>query len=332
MSTSLSIPKDKTLPGRKKGTACYKRTLLKTGTVYILDDDHETKGRRRIKTIHRQKCGLIREAFATHTPYQVSSVPSCKSEEDLLTYWRDTLRAKADHEITVIYFHGDAGRNGEDFTMSLKGQNFLLNGYKFLELLCKSEKHVFVLLDCYFPRRFKDRQGLQRRPTCEAAFEIVASGTPGQDTEGNREVTPFTDCIVEHIERLVEKANDDELTRTACFTLSELLGSKISINEALDDNPIRFTTSDLRPQFKMIAGKEVEVDKVVPRLYLDPEYIRENKMLAFQCDIVKDTKKAREEKEQARKTREQSAGILAKPISKPDSVIDEGFDEDGALD
>lgn len=168
----------------------------------------------------------------------------------------------------------------------------MINGYKFLELLCKSEKHVFVFMDCYFPGRFKDRQGLQRRSTCEAAFEIVACGAPGQDTEGNADVNPFTSAIVEHIEELVYKASNKKLYRKACFTLLELLGSRNPINKALDDNPTRFTTCNLGPEFKTVDGEAVEVEKVVPRLYFDPAYIRKNKKLAFQCDVVKDTKKA----------------------------------------
>jgi len=97
------MPETERLPGRNNGTECWKRTLFEKGRVYILDDDHNTS-RRRIITIHRQKCAAVRETFATYTPYQVSSVPSCKSEEDLFAYWKDTLRAKADDEVTVIYF------------------------------------------------------------------------------------------------------------------------------------------------------------------------------------------------------------------------------------
>jgi len=181
---------------------------------------------------------------------------------------------------------------------SLKGQNFSLNGYKFLELLCKSEKHIFVILDCYFPGRFKNIQGLQRRPTCEAAFEIIAPGAPGQDVEGSQDVNPFTDCIIDHMEQLVEKAKKGKLYRKACFTLLELLGGPDPINKALDDNPTRFLTSSTRREFMTIGKEKVEVDKVVPRLYLDPQYICDNKKLAFQCDIVKDTEKARKAREQ----------------------------------
>lgn len=110
--------KNKTLPSRKKGTECWKRTLLEKGAVHIVDDDYETRAhQKRIMSIHRQKCAAIRKCFAEHTPYEVSSVPSGKGEQDFLDYWKETLRAKADDEVTVIYFHGDAGGNGDRFHM-----------------------------------------------------------------------------------------------------------------------------------------------------------------------------------------------------------------------
>lgn len=132
---------------------------------------------------------------------------------------------------------------------------------------------------------------MQRRPACEAAFEVVACGPAPQEIEGNALVNPFTGCIVKHIEQLVALASAGHLKRKACFTLSERLGDfRNPINDVLDNNPIRLSTCPI------VSEEKVPRDKVVPRLYFDPEYIRQNKKLALQCDVVKDKKKEMEEK------------------------------------
>lgn len=113
------MAKNKIRTGRKKVTAPIKRTLFSSGRLYIVDDEG-TDPHADLTDIHPQKCNKIRETIAKHTPYPVTSVPVCEDQGTFLEYWRDTLRAKSDDEITIIYFHGNAGGNGHKYRIDRK--------------------------------------------------------------------------------------------------------------------------------------------------------------------------------------------------------------------
>jgi len=110
-----ATPQKGCLPGRNKGTACWKRTLLQRGTIYILDD--EVPSGKRIKSVHAQKCAEMRSFFKKHTNYKIREVPQCASETKFLEFFKEKLRAQSDNEISIIYYHGTSGMNGEDFAL-----------------------------------------------------------------------------------------------------------------------------------------------------------------------------------------------------------------------
>jgi len=204
-----------------------------------------------------------------------------------------------------------------------------------------------MLLDCYLPTRFHDKSRLQRRLTCEAAFEVIACGHPGQDTEGTTSVSRFTDCIIDQFEELINRAREEDKTtakaaakgkasamsrsRRAPFSISQMLRGC----DVLNTNPVRLWSSHTRPEFMRIDKEKVEMDKVVPRLYINPDAIRKHKKIVFQCDVIKDTEKARRaEKELAGKAYvplclyQIHATTLTSNSGEPASTVDEGFDEE----
>ena len=104
-------------------------TAYNSTTIYIVDDknpDEESRDDRmaarlcRGKTFneHDSKCDLMRSFFKACTDYEVKGVyfPSGSTLSEFSTYWGNELSTKGAGDLVVIYYHGRAGGNGEDYT------------------------------------------------------------------------------------------------------------------------------------------------------------------------------------------------------------------------
>ena len=225
-----------------------------------------------------------------------------------------------------------------------------VDAWKLLELFSKSDKNVLLLIDGFFPERLDGKNALYREMTCRAGFELLASGYPGQNTEGTPCANQFTSSIAKKLRKYVELAKKDKLKLNAPFSFSGLLRSVTALNT----NPDRvWFTKTKKVHVTNGSGEKVEKPKVVPRFRIDPDYIREHGKFIIHSDIIKDTEKeARDRAAENQKAQEEGERVARESlyVLMPDHTLllianvyvhsahngDEGFidddDEDEAAD
>lgn len=96
------------------------RKTYSNGFVYIIDDV-EASSKRTAKyklDAHRNACNAIREMFNESTDYEVSlrSATSSPTEKVYFSEWARQLANKGPNDFIIIYFHGNAGWNGPQYT------------------------------------------------------------------------------------------------------------------------------------------------------------------------------------------------------------------------
>jgi hypothetical protein len=104
----------------------YSPELYKNGHVYIVDDvdpDAPVKtimGKEKVDS-HTYKCDLIRELFTKHSNFEVHSVRFRKGAKgkDAETYWQRELQSKTRDDLLIIFFHGKAGGEDEEYKWSV---------------------------------------------------------------------------------------------------------------------------------------------------------------------------------------------------------------------
>lgn len=98
-------------------------------TVYIIDDRdplaNERSGRLASRLgkgksydEHSRKCEQISDWFGMITDYEVKSVkfPAKSKPAQFFAYWDSELKNVSAGHLIIIYYHGKAGGNGEDYT------------------------------------------------------------------------------------------------------------------------------------------------------------------------------------------------------------------------
>ena len=68
---------------------------------------------------HRSKCDLVRSFADKLTNCEFKSVrfPQGTSRKGFSEYWKQELSGKGAGDLIIIYYHGRAGGNGEDFEL-----------------------------------------------------------------------------------------------------------------------------------------------------------------------------------------------------------------------
>jgi len=200
---------------------------------------------------------------------------------------------------------------------------YRVNAFNLFEKFSKSEKNILVLIDGFFPDRLQDKSALYREMTCRAGFELLASGYPGQNTEGTPCVNQFTSSIAKMLREYIKLAMKGKLTLKAPFSFSTLLATVTALNT----NPDRvWFTKTKRDYTRSESGERIETPKVVPRFRIDPDYIREHKKFVVHSDIIQDTEKeARDRAAENQKAQEEGERVARESmyvfISGPRIVV-----------
>ena len=105
----------------------YPPEIYRNGHVYIVDDVDENAEVRTIvgqakRESHSYKCELIRVLFREHSQYQVHSVrfPKGAKGKDVEAYWRGELQTKTRDDLLIVFFHGKAGGQDDEYKWSVK--------------------------------------------------------------------------------------------------------------------------------------------------------------------------------------------------------------------
>jgi len=175
-----------------------------------------------------------------------------------------------------------------DISSFLRSAPGKLNAYNWLKVLSESEKNILLLIDGYLPSRFHGKKGLARDLECRAGLEIIACGRPGQNNNAEKAINPFVEQLILQMEDLIARAAKKTFRSRAALSLPQLLK-----RATLDNNPVRLWLSTCAPEYVKEDGETREKDKVVPRLRICPRYVKAHGKIAFHCDIIRDTKKAR---------------------------------------
>ena len=70
---------------------------------------------------HSINCGLMRSLFEKGLDCEVQNVsfPKKSRKGDFLSYWDEQLADKDESSLIIIYYHGNAGGNGENYEWSV---------------------------------------------------------------------------------------------------------------------------------------------------------------------------------------------------------------------
>lgn len=105
----------------------YPPKVYRSTHLYIVDDiDPNAQPRRggrrggRVDS-HTYKCNTIREFFRDYTNVEIHSVrfPQGTRGNGFLNYWREELATKSTDDLVIVYFHGSAGGEDEDYKWSV---------------------------------------------------------------------------------------------------------------------------------------------------------------------------------------------------------------------
>ena len=94
----------------------------RAGYVFIIDDVEDTPGKPvmgLVKTdVHSHNCAVIRNFFTEFTDFTVEGVkfPKQAKEQDFFDYWDQQLSNKTSEDLIIVYFHGNAGSEEEDYS------------------------------------------------------------------------------------------------------------------------------------------------------------------------------------------------------------------------
>lgn len=100
----------------------YPPKEYQTAHLYIIDDIDPNaqpalqRNRRRVPA-HTHKCNIIRDLFKDSTNCEVHSVrfPQGTRGREFFAYWRNELSTKTANDVVIIYFHGSAGGEEEEY-------------------------------------------------------------------------------------------------------------------------------------------------------------------------------------------------------------------------
>jgi len=91
--------------------------------LYIVDDyDRDAAPRapmgRQRPDPHRWACDCIDALFRTYTNTEVHSVrfPAGTTEAGYFKFWQDELATKTKDDLIIIYYHGNAGEEDEEYS------------------------------------------------------------------------------------------------------------------------------------------------------------------------------------------------------------------------
>ena len=95
-----------------------------TGHVYIVDDiDPNAKPTRRVcgkqkVPTHVFNCNSIRDLFGHFSDYEVHSgrFPKGTKTSEFFAYWENELQSKTTDDLLIIYFHGIASSEEEEYS------------------------------------------------------------------------------------------------------------------------------------------------------------------------------------------------------------------------
>lgn len=99
-------------------------TAYAMGHVYIVDDiNPDTTPTRRVcgkqkLPEHHFKCNCIRELFRQYSDYEVHSVrfPQGTRTPQFFAYWENELQSKTKDDLLIIYFHGRASNEEDEYS------------------------------------------------------------------------------------------------------------------------------------------------------------------------------------------------------------------------
>ena len=103
-------------------TIC-ERKYFRKGKLYIIDDknidDFDSGPRNRWcqKAVpsHVAKCSAVAACFKDVSPYEVCGVPPHPTEEQWNAYWNGEMSKWRPGELIIVYYHGNAGGNGDHY-------------------------------------------------------------------------------------------------------------------------------------------------------------------------------------------------------------------------
>ncbi|KAK3655697.1 hypothetical protein LTR56_003346 [Elasticomyces elasticus] len=237
-----------------------------TGELYIIDGRDRNvplplmRNGKVFRTTHEAKVDRMYHLFATHTNFNITDVrfPHGSTADDWTQYWDQELNKHPEDTLIIIYFHGGAGYEDDNYSFAVPGfpGKSEVNAFELIEIANKSKSDSIFLLDCYIQTRFTTKWVNK-----ENNVEVSARSPRMQTPQGN--IIPhkgdFTESIVRNLKDYAKGLSRKYAGHKALKSIPEIMKDDADMYS----NPLRPVWFD-RTRYK--DEKPVARGKVSPQL------------------------------------------------------------------